>query len=102
MIRRPPRSTLFPYTTLFRSPIGRLVSTFSVALLTIVLRTVAGDALGLDWRMRAATPATWGDAIEVPLSVAVAVLLEIHAERMLEPGAKMSTTLPKFENDERA
>src|SRR3712207_7910196 len=25
MIRRPPRSTLFPYTTLFRSPGGRLV-----------------------------------------------------------------------------
>src|SRR2546427_1960973 len=24
MIRRPPRSTLFPYTTLFRSPIGAL------------------------------------------------------------------------------
>src|SRR5438132_4952849 len=26
-IRRPPRSTLFPYTTLFRSPGGRSVST---------------------------------------------------------------------------
>src|SRR6266404_7859833 len=25
MIRRPPRSTLFPYTTLFRSPPGRCV-----------------------------------------------------------------------------
>src|SRR3989442_3432292 len=25
MIRRPPRSTLFPYTTLFRSPVVRLV-----------------------------------------------------------------------------
>src|SRR2546425_2677347 len=25
MIRRPPRSTLFPYTTLFRSPIGDAV-----------------------------------------------------------------------------
>ena len=25
MIRRPPRSTLFPYTTLFRSPDGSLV-----------------------------------------------------------------------------
>src|SRR3712207_8264750 len=25
MIRRPPRSTLFPYTTLFRSPRGRLL-----------------------------------------------------------------------------
>src|SRR2546422_9349205 len=24
MIRRPPRSTLFPYTTLFRSPTGKL------------------------------------------------------------------------------
>src|SRR5690554_7145295 len=24
MIRRPPRSTLFPYTTLFRSPLGSL------------------------------------------------------------------------------
>src|SRR3989304_10490288 len=23
MIRRPPRSTLFPYTTLFRSPVGK-------------------------------------------------------------------------------
>src|SRR2546430_11017545 len=25
MIRRPPRSTLFPYTTLFRSPVGELL-----------------------------------------------------------------------------
>src|SRR5438034_2081221 len=25
MIRRPPRSTLFPYTTLFRSPLGPVV-----------------------------------------------------------------------------
>src|SRR3712207_8720171 len=25
MIRRPPRSTLFPYTTLFRSALGRLI-----------------------------------------------------------------------------
>src|SRR5215469_17541451 len=33
MIRRPPRSTLFPYTTLFRSPRGprsRLASTMSL------------------------------------------------------------------------
>src|SRR2546429_4016427 len=27
MIRRPPRSTLFPYTTLFRSRIGRYLKT---------------------------------------------------------------------------
>src|SRR3989449_7324980 len=29
MIRRPPRSTLFPYTTLFRSPVHRLVRALS-------------------------------------------------------------------------
>src|SRR5256885_2937685 len=29
MIRRPPRSTLFPYTTLFRSPITRSSRTFA-------------------------------------------------------------------------
>src|SRR5262245_63903596 len=28
MIRRPPRSTLFPYTTLFRSPVELVVSTY--------------------------------------------------------------------------
>src|SRR5256885_11031111 len=28
MIRRPPRSTLFPYTTLFRSAGGQVVSSF--------------------------------------------------------------------------
>src|SRR3712207_7130698 len=31
MIRRPPRSTLFPYTTLFRSGLRSLVSTETVA-----------------------------------------------------------------------
>src|SRR5947209_19965735 len=29
MIRRPPRSTLFPYTTLFRSLLNHLVTSFS-------------------------------------------------------------------------
>src|SRR3712207_8264559 len=29
MIRRPPRSTLFPYTTLFRSDLRRMVDEFS-------------------------------------------------------------------------
>src|SRR5947209_18179833 len=28
MIRRPPRSTLFPYTTLFRSPVRRVISSW--------------------------------------------------------------------------
>src|SRR5258708_31350963 len=32
MIRRPPRSTLFPYTTLFRSVISALISRAAAAL----------------------------------------------------------------------
>src|SRR5687768_18093925 len=38
MIRRPPRSTLFPYTTLFRSPIGslRVLDDHTVAYLDVV------------------------------------------------------------------
>src|SRR5256884_8590415 len=39
MIRRPPRSTLFPYTTLFRS-----ISPWGV-LVAVVLATLAGMAL---------------------------------------------------------
>src|SRR3712207_7813717 len=51
MIRRPPRSTLFPYTTLFRSPGGLLVisyttlftpSTSLIILLEILSRTSYG------------------------------------------------------------
>src|SRR2546429_7243673 len=47
MIRRPPRSTLFPYTTLFRSPDGRGVGRYDAAL----LRTNTGGK-GLHWRLK--------------------------------------------------
>ena len=32
----------------------------------------------------------------------MALSLVLKADSMLEPGAKISTTLPKFENDDRA
>ena len=70
--------------------------------MTNSFRTVAGDAPGLLCKNRAATPATCGVAIDVPLNVAVAVSLPFDDDSMLDPGAKISTTLPKFENDERA
>src|ERR1035437_11149777 len=45
MIRRPPRSTLFPYTTLFRSPISPFVpAPFSAAKLPILFGS--GGLLG--------------------------------------------------------
>src|SRR3712207_7330534 len=49
MIRRPPRSTLFPYTTLFRSPRGDQL------LLRVALGAqVAGQAVPAAWREPAA------------------------------------------------
>src|SRR3989442_3166896 len=41
MIRRPPRSTLFPYTTLFRSDVLDVVQG-----LDPVLRSLGGDVIG--------------------------------------------------------
>src|SRR3712207_8844638 len=47
MIRRPPRSTLFPYTTLFRSPLVDLIGAVGVALIIWYggWRVMGGDAL---------------------------------------------------------
>jgi hypothetical protein len=49
-------------------PLSRLV----VALLTISFLTCAGDAAGTLCKYRAATPATCGAAIDVPLNVPAA------------------------------
>ena len=73
-----------------------------MALFSIAAVTVAGDAVGFVSKNRAATPATCGVAIEVPEIVFVAVSLVFQDEVMLEPGAKMSTHVPKLEKDERA
>src|SRR2546429_6021600 len=42
MIRRPPRSTLFPYTTLFRSLQGAVTNEFSSS--SALVRMVAGES----------------------------------------------------------
>src|SRR2546429_5390197 len=44
MIRRPPRSTLFPYTTLFRSAVGQLVHEVEHQRRHPVLREVGRQA----------------------------------------------------------
>src|SRR5260370_27509152 len=40
MIRRPPRSTLFPYTTLFRSPMRRLRRAMVLATAIVLVSVV--------------------------------------------------------------
>src|SRR5258708_23696381 len=50
MIRRPPRSTLFPYTTLFRSPSSLLSirsTAFAISALTVSPRL---SAVSASWR----------------------------------------------------
>src|SRR3712207_9136389 len=52
MIRRPPRSTLFPYTTLFRSARAHVAAresrgaALALAMLDVVARTLAWCAVG--------------------------------------------------------
>src|SRR5690242_8809845 len=81
-------------SSLFGEPVPGLVTTPEVALATRALDTVAGVAVGLAARYSAAAPATCGVAIDVPLIVFVAVVLEYQSEVMLTPGAKMSTQVP--------
>src|SRR3712207_7581018 len=48
MIRRPPRSTLFPYTTLFRSKWGHMVALQSPHIVTIPLAEALKETKRVD------------------------------------------------------
>lgn len=63
--------------------------------------TCCGVRVGWPSSNKAAAPATCGAAIEVPLSVAVAVSFVAKAEVIELPGAKRSTHEPQFEYDAR-
>jgi len=78
-------------------PVPRPLSTPVVALLFSAWATSAGDAAGCASRYTAAAPATWGEAIEVPLNVVVATSLVKNAEVMFVQGANRSRQLPKLE-----
>src|SRR5256885_14698724 len=49
MIRRPPRSTLFPYTTLFRSVLAKVESAAAKGATTVLLQGGHNPALPLDY-----------------------------------------------------
>src|SRR3569832_1916377 len=68
----------------------------------IAAPTVAGAALGFVFFFCAVSLVSCGVAIEVPEMISVAVSLVLYDERISEPGAKISTHVPKFEKDERA
>ena len=82
------------YSRRFGEPVPGLVTLPVVALVVIALATVAGEAAGAPCRYSAATPATCGVAIDVPLIVFVAVSDVYQLDVMLEPGAKRSRQVP--------
>ena len=96
MIRRPPRSTLFPYTTLFRSPTERLEIAFvpledvgvGVGVVTetdtlFVAEPPAPVQVSLyvlvDWRLvSVCEPLVVFEPLHAPLAVQDVVLEELH------------------------
>lgn len=83
-------------------PAPALVTLPTVALVLMASPTCAGVADGVDCRICAASPATCGEAMDVPLIVLVAVV-EVDQVDLIElPGAKRSTQVPVFEKLERA
>src|SRR2546430_5075660 len=49
MIRRPPRSTLFPYTTLFRSVMGQIAASIAHEVNQPLAAVVMSGNAGLRW-----------------------------------------------------
>jgi len=86
----------------FGEPAPAPVTLPEIAPPVIAVATAAGVAFGLPWRYSAATPVTCGVAIDVPLNTFVCVSLPLYDDVIDWPGAKMSTQVPKFENDARA
>src|SRR3712207_8751632 len=60
MIRRPPRSTLFPYTTLFRSHRGRVVKAMGDGHLSVFDGPARAIHCALELRDASALPITAG------------------------------------------
>src|SRR3712207_7038538 len=68
MIRRPPRSTLFPYTTLFRSDVGRPVPEGLhdvVALLVDVPLDAVGEREGEEGEAHALVVGAGGEPVDL-------------------------------------
>src|SRR2546426_4371083 len=96
MIRRPPRSTLFPYTTLFRSPVDQAVDLSHVRVEhdLYVLRKTSGLAFSLAGALHAL-----GAVVVNPYPVTAALRDKIISFRILQaagiptPADRKSTRL---------
>src|SRR2546430_5862440 len=94
MIRRPPRSTLFPYTTLFRSPVSFTVAVIPVAVSRgPYLQSAAPTRMTVNWRTDDVTDSRviWGtDPNHLDLSAQDPVSMTDHSMTLtgLSPDTK--------------
>src|SRR2546430_16677767 len=90
MIRRPPRSTLFPYTTLFRSELEVLALHGAAQLLPQIEQLDPRVGRGVGARRRVALP----DVLTRPVEAAQQVP-QVGLERLVALGAAQATGLPE-------
>src|SRR2546427_10822694 len=85
MIRRPPRSTLFPYTTLFRSPVGILLQG-QTRFQVIALLLIAAFASSMD-RVHSRAHRTFVERIRAT------ALLDVSTQELARQHAYLETLL---------
>src|SRR5258708_22717051 len=96
MIRRPPRSTLFPYTTLFRSRLSEIRSSSLARRSGIIFRQHGGRQQSCTSLIRSEEHTS---ELQSPDHLVCRLLLEKkkqrqHGHRHLTPGGSLSSSLP--------
>src|SRR5256885_11915372 len=86
MIRRPPRSTLFPYTTLFRSALSNLrLDHFSSAAADHVCGRVGPRARNDGWHDRSVRYPQASESVDPKLAVHDGIRSEEHTSELQSP-----------------
>src|SRR3712207_9442887 len=96
MIRRPPRSTLFPYTTLFRSGAGKPDGEVSNHLCD---RVQVGDVLTLSLPFGDVVLDDWRPAVFASAGIGVAPMAGMHSH-LRHAGSGLPTTVLHADADE--
>src|SRR5256885_7290564 len=92
MIRRPPRSTLFPYTTLFRS-LTRLIDFFkSEGITTLFTNLTGGDSPADQTEVGVSRSEEHTSELQSPCNLVCRLLLEKKKNSNLEISLSLNTT----------
>src|SRR5690348_17951904 len=92
MIRRPPRSTLFPYTTLFRSACGRWSTWSSPPLSRRTLRRAPPPRSAAFARARNERSEEHTSELQSPVHLVCRLLLEKKNKQQLRPRTVLTAT----------